>query len=300
MTDDDDLKRRNEQLAKELLESLRRGKTSPERQAYDAEKEQADKASLEDYYRRTGQVKEQKGKARSGTEMLFAASLMPCPHCKSLEAPKMDLVGSGTSWSVTGTCPRCNTVRSHAWTTRGIPAGEGGCAARRERPSAIIRVGQFMAELDRLVPLLRERPESLQPIEWRASIAAMERVHLILNELLKFVPANMQIIPDTKLSDAERADRTSRGERYQKKWLEARAHARDDLAREVQRGRTAHWASRSRQRHGREGCARSGIDDVHAAWVRAGRVQGAPRGDWLDGRPCAWRPRSCRGLGSSA
>ena len=63
--------------------------------------------------------------------------------------------------------------------------------------------------------------ESLQPIEWRASIAAMERVHLILNELLKFVPANTQIIPDTKLSDAERADRTSRGERYQKKWLEA-------------------------------------------------------------------------------
>jgi hypothetical protein len=44
---DDDLKRRSQQLAKELLESLQRAGTSPERAAYEAEKDAADRATLE-------------------------------------------------------------------------------------------------------------------------------------------------------------------------------------------------------------------------------------------------------------
>lgn len=277
MPEDDDFKRRNEELAKGLLKSLDRGETSPERQAFEAEKDRADKAALEDYYRRTGQLKEQKGKARSGTEMLFAASLLPCPHCKSLDAPKMDLVGSGTSWSVSGTCERCGNVRSHAWTTEGNPlqAKVGLRQLGDERPSAIIRVGQFMWELDRLLPRLRETPETLPPIEWRASIAAMERVTIILNELLKFVPAGMKVIPDTKLDDAERADRTARGERYQKVWLEAeRARVmvlRDKYTADAPRI----WAL---EKPAEAGPARGALDRAsmmeHAAWLKGGRRGG--------------------------
>jgi uncharacterized protein YjbI with pentapeptide repeats len=271
---DDDLKRRNKELAKELLESLDRGETSPERQAFEAEKEREDKAAFEDYYRRTGQAKDEQGKARSGTEMLFAASLLPCPHCKSMDAPTMELVGSGTSWSVTGTCPRCNNTRSHAWTTEANPlqAKVGLRQLGDERPSAIIRVGQFMWELDRLLPLLRETPGALLPLEWRASVAAMERATVVLNELLKFVPAGMQIIPDTKLNDAERADRTSRGERYQKKWLEGERARVTALRAAYDVDAPRIWAL---EKPGEPVAARGALDRAsmteHAAWLKTGR-----------------------------
>ena len=274
MTDDDELKRRNEQLAKELLETLKTPGMSPERAAFEADKERADKAALEDYYRRTGQVKDAPAKARSGTEMLFAASLEPCPHCKTMEQGKLDLVGSGTSWSVTGTCPRCGNVRSHAWVSEGNPL-QASVMPRQlgdGRPSAIIRVGQFMAELDRVLPLVRPTPESLQPMEWRASLAAAERALTCLYELLKFVPSGMQIIPDTKLNEAERADRVSRSERYQRAWLQGELERVLALREAYTKDAPRIWAL---EKPAEQTPAKGAVDreslTAHAAWVRAGR-----------------------------
>lgn len=281
MTDDaDDLKRKNEQLAKDLLESLQKPGVSPEQAAYETEKEATDKAALEDYYRRTGQVKDTKAKARSGTEMLFAASLLPCPHCKSMDAPKMDLVGSGTSWSVQGTCQRCGNVRAHAWPTEGNPL-EATVLPRQlgdERPSAIIRVGQFVVELDRLLPQLRS-PAALQPIEWRASLAAIERVLIVLNELLKFVPANAKMIPDTKLDAAERTDRESRSERYQRGWLESERDRVTALRAAYTSDAPRIWAlEKPGEQEPAKGALERASMTAHEAWVRGGQ-RGAGRLD---------------------
>ncbi|HTE56517.1 MAG TPA: pentapeptide repeat-containing protein [Kofleriaceae bacterium] len=274
MPDDDDLKRRNQQLAKDLLESLQEPGTSPERAAYEAEKDAADGAALEAYYRRTGQVKDPVAKARSATEMLFAASLLPCPHCETTEAPKLDLVGSGTSWSVTGTCPRCTSRRSHAWTTEGNPlqAKVGVRQLGDERPSAIIRVGQFVSELDRVRPQLPPSPENLQPIEWRASLAMVERALTVLHELLKFVPAGATMIPDMKLDEAEREDRASRSERYQRAWLEGERGRVLALREEYTQDAPRIWAL---EKPAEPPPSRGALDrpslTAHAAWVRAGQ-----------------------------
>lgn len=50
-----ELQQRGRRLAQELLEAMQRPGVDPERAAYEAEKERADRDALEDYYRRTGQ-----------------------------------------------------------------------------------------------------------------------------------------------------------------------------------------------------------------------------------------------------
>ena len=274
MPDDDDPKRRSQQLAKNILESLERPDASRERAAYEAEKEAADRSALEAYYRRTGQVKDRSAKARSGTEMLFAASLLPCPHCGTMEAPRLDLVGSGTSWSVTGTCPRCHETRSHAWTTEGNPlqAVVGMRQLGDDRPSAIIRVGQLVGELDRLLPRLPPSLEDLQPPAWRAGLAAVERALIVLNELLKFVPAGARMIPDTKLDAAEREDRARRPERYQRAWLEGERHRVLALRERYTQDAPRIWAL---EEPAERPLSRGALDRpslvAHAAWVREGQ-----------------------------
>ncbi|MBA3500684.1 MAG: pentapeptide repeat-containing protein [Myxococcota bacterium] len=211
----------------------------------------------------------EKPRARSGTEMLFAASLIPCPACKAMEPAKLDLIGSGTSWSVSGTCPRCNSRRSHAWETVGNPL-KATVLPRQlgdKRPSEIIRVGQFVGELDRLLPQLRPSPAELQPLEWRTSLSAIERAITCLLELKKFVP-----IADARLTDAERQDRRARPERFEGAWLDgelARVLAlRDKYTKDAPRI----WALEA---PAEAPAARGAIDrealTAHAAWVRAGR-----------------------------
>jgi hypothetical protein len=61
MTDGDDpndISQRSKQLAKDLIEAMQRPGADPERAEYDARKEREDRAALEDYYRRTGQVRD--------------------------------------------------------------------------------------------------------------------------------------------------------------------------------------------------------------------------------------------------
>jgi uncharacterized protein YjbI with pentapeptide repeats len=274
MPDDDELKRRNEQLAQEILEELKRRGPNPERDAYDAEKEQRDREALEEYYRRTGQKKDTQARARSATEMTFAASLDPCPSCKTMEPPKLELYGAGTSWAVRGSCPRCETKREYGWETEGNP-NQATVLPRQlgdERPSAIIPVGKLIGELDRILPFVREQPEALKPIEWRASLAAIDRAITCLYELQKFVPQGMQIIPDTKLTDAERKDRSARRERFQRAWMQNELDRLLTLAKRYATDAPRVWKL---EEPAQPTPAKGAIDreslNAHEQWVRAGR-----------------------------
>jgi uncharacterized protein YjbI with pentapeptide repeats len=141
-----------------------------------------------------------------------------------------------------------------------------------ERPSSIIRVGQFVSELDRVLPQLPSSPENLPPIEWRASLAAVERALIVLNELLKFVPAGAKMIPDTTLDEAEREDRASRSGRYQRGWLEGERDRVLALRERYTRDAPRIWAL---EEPAELPPSRGALDRpslmAHAAWVRAGR-----------------------------
>jgi uncharacterized protein YjbI with pentapeptide repeats len=87
-------------------------------------------------------------------------------------------------------------------------------------PSAIITPAQFVAELDRLMPLVVWTPDHLAPAAWRTGWGHNARVMTCLVELGKFIPANADHIPDAALDAAGRADRAARPERYARAWLD--------------------------------------------------------------------------------
>lgn len=274
--DDDDFKKRNEQLARDLLDELRKPGVDPERAAYDARKDVEDKAALEDYYRRTGQTRDTTPRARNVFEMQFAASLVPCPHCGSTEPVQLDASGGGDLWSLRGPCPRCRQQRTHTFATEGrplghkLPRGHLGDA----RPSQVIRVGQFMAEYDRVIPRVRERPEELEPLAWRAGTEALDRAITCVTELLKFVPAGTKIIPDTLLTDDERRDRAARRERYTQAWLQGELDRLRALYDRYVADAPRIWAL---EKKGRTGPPPQGAIDrdalrAHADWVQRGRT----------------------------
>jgi len=212
--------------------------------------------------------------------MVFAASLQHCPGCRTREPAQLDLIGSGTSWSLTGRCSQCGAARSYGWQTEGHPVN-GACPARQlgdERPSQIIRVGQFMGELDRLEPLVCTEPTELDPVRWRASLAAVERALTCLYELRKFVPPNVQMIPDTRLDDDERRDRAARRERYRLAWLNGELDRL--LAARKRFGEDAPRIWALEERESPQTPKRGAIDRAslmaHERWVRAGR-EGAGR-----------------------
>lgn len=272
MTGSDDFKRRNEQLAKGLLEGVRKPDSAADG---DVRKEQEDKASLEDYYRHTGQARDTRPRARTTTEMQFAASLQPCAHCGSREPAKLDLYGGGESWTLAGPCPRCKQKRSYTWHTEGNPL-HGAYPPRQlgdARPSQLIRAGQFMAELDRLRALIREEPEQLGHVDWRVSEKAIHRALTCLYELLKFVPAGMKLIPDTRLDEDERRDRAARRERYTQAWLQGELERLHALLTRYIADAPRIWALEERDNPVLP--VRGAIDRAslraHEAWVRGGR-----------------------------
>jgi len=283
MSDDpDELRARGKQLAKDLLAGMQQP-TSPERAEYERHKEQQDEAALEDYYRRTGQTQDRTPRARTTTEMQFAASLEPCAHCGTTEPTQLDLVGGGDYWTLTGQCSRCDRRRLYGWATEGNPL-HGACPMAQlgdARPSQIIRVGQFMRELDRLLPVVHAEPAELEPVAWRASLAAMHRAITCLYELLKFVPANMKIIPDTNLDGDERRDRAMRRERYGSAWLQSELDRLLALEKRYVADAPRIWALEEAARPP-ETPTRGAIDRAslmaHQNWVRAG-FQGPGRLD---------------------
>ena len=102
-----------------------------------------------------------KPKARTATELSFAASLLPCPHCGTTEQGQLDLFGGGENWGVRGTCRTARSPDSHlagrrrsVECARPIRAARGRAAIddhprrpvpRRVRPPAAIRSASPMA-----------------------------------------------------------------------------------------------------------------------------------------------------------
>jgi hypothetical protein len=111
--------------------------------------------------------------ARTRAEMEFAASLVPCPKCKTLGLSATELTGSGQAWTLAGTCPGCGTRRSFSYATEGDPSSPHGPNELSPRASFLITAPQFRAELERLLPLAT-RDE-----------AARHRALICITELLK-------------------------------------------------------------------------------------------------------------------
>lgn len=213
-------------------------------------------------------------RARTFVEMQFAASLEACPHCLSRERGRYDLVGHGMYWSLVGTCPSCRRPRSFSWDTEGNPL-DGAHGVRHlgdARPSAIIRPGQFVEELDRLLPVIVLDPRRLTPADWYASRNALNRALTCLIELQKFIPADVNDIPESSLTPIEREDQIARSERYARDWLaDMEAHLFDVLAAYEADAARIDALERVREPAG-------AIDDAslraHAAWLHSGGAAG--------------------------
>lgn len=165
----------------------------------------------------------QTAKARTVHEIAFYVSLQECPQCGTRVDPwSLREYPFEGSYAVTGKCTKCQTALAYTFVTEGdalrgeITPGELGDA----RATQIIPVGAFLAEVDFLLPRIHEDPSQLGVDDWRANRDTNKRMLTCLLELLKFIPATGDTIPDDTLYAAERADKELRPERYSRTWLE--------------------------------------------------------------------------------
>ena len=125
--------------------------------------------------------------------MKFVASLIACPSCGARETGELRLDGNGTAWSVSGSCPSCGKPRGVLFETAGNPIN----VQSRDRelagpePSQVLSPDELVAELDRVLPRVRDAPSCLSPQLWREAVAANRRAQIVLNELLKFSGASL-------------------------------------------------------------------------------------------------------------
>jgi uncharacterized protein YjbI with pentapeptide repeats len=163
------------------------------------------------------------GEPRSLTEMRFAVGLYPCTGCGSRDVGTLELRGGGAVRIYSGPCPRCRTLREVRFRVRREP-GTLPSPARFElggpEASAIIEPVQLVEELDRLGPRVATEPTTLAPAAWRANLELVNRAITCIVELLKFIPAGADGLPDAALDATGRADRKARPEKYQRAQLE--------------------------------------------------------------------------------
>jgi hypothetical protein len=147
--------------------------------------------------------------ARSFAEMKFATSLAPCPSCGSMVAPKTDLHGADTLWTLNGACPACGAPRHFRFDTEGHPlkAEHDRLELGGPTPSRIITAAQFAAELARLDRLVVDDPRGLDVAAWDAQAQLIDRAVTVTRELCKFPGAS-----PLHLDERERAE--ARAERY--------------------------------------------------------------------------------------
>jgi hypothetical protein len=185
MSDADDMAARSRQLAKDLLDALD-APDDPAVLAHLEQKEREDVAALEAFYIRTGQKPKPKY-ARTTAEMEFAAQLEPCAKCGARAIGKTALSSADKrTWALTGPCAKCGANRSFSFVTEHAPPEVEH--ARHELgpgPSQIIGPSAFRLELSRVVPLIDAEPTKLAPAAWHASLAAIRRSLIALNELAK-------------------------------------------------------------------------------------------------------------------
>jgi hypothetical protein len=130
-------------------------------------------------------------RARTVQEMLFAASLVPCPGCGGADA-KLALYGHDDGWVLSGPCSGCGAPRSFQFATEGNP--RSGAYERLQlgdgRPSEVITAEQFAAELERLEPGLRDDVSNVPITDWHGQKAVAERAYTAAVELAKFPGAD--------------------------------------------------------------------------------------------------------------
>jgi hypothetical protein len=133
-----------------------------------------------------------------------------------------------------GPCPRCGTPREFLFivpeTPFFAPLGYGG-----PEPSSILDAGQFLAESDRLVRLV---PASLAGLDEAARKQAQSRMAwgvAALEEVLKFIPAGADAVPESALISPEsvRFSREMPGQ-FRGLRLEARLQAYRDILRKFE------------------------------------------------------------------
>jgi hypothetical protein len=159
---------------------------------------------------------------RSSAEMRFAASLEPCPTCGAAAPSKLDLYGNGPTWSLVSKCPSCHTPRTFSFRSEidplKLPSPErlhlGG-----PEPSRVIHPHQLLAEVARLEPDLHADPSTIPLERWAAQSALNDRAATALVELCKFVVGDA--IPDSSISDLDRAAKEEQPTHYTRQWLEA-------------------------------------------------------------------------------
>jgi hypothetical protein len=155
--------------------------------------------------------------------MYFAISLDPCPKCGAiLSSDDLKLAGENDAWALYGDCPGCRDPRAFPFRTYGEP-WKSPCPKFElggPEPSQIIRPGQFVAEIEKLLPAIRPDPTVLGLEEWRTSREANHRLGTLLLELRKFVPAGAAAIPREELSSEDARDWEAHPERYGRSWME--------------------------------------------------------------------------------
>ena len=160
------------------------------------------------------------GEPRSLAEMDFVAGMRPCEACGDWRPVAWRTGGTGATWIVRGTCPRCANERAYAFASaRDLVEVEpafpelGG-----DVPSAVVEPYDLLREIDRLVPAIVTEPTLLTGDAWHANEQVVDRVRTALVELAKFLAPGAAGIT-TERSAPARRDRTSRPERYTRAWI---------------------------------------------------------------------------------
>jgi hypothetical protein len=144
---------------------------------------------------------EPKRLAQSMTEMAFALSLRPCASCHAYTTERSACRAFGpnavppqtqrtppTPYGVVCACRQCGAERMLlSWTIDNPEVGFDGYDIVGERPSNIIEPHEFIAELDRLMPLISQSPSELHSKALDDAIDQLERAMICANELRKFI-----------------------------------------------------------------------------------------------------------------
>jgi len=131
-------------------------------------------------------------RARTASEMHFAASMHPCRTCGATPREcDLDLRAHDGQRLLLGQCRFCSNPLRYAFFVEDA-APERFCSRHElgdSCPSQILEPAELIAELGRLVPLVRATPRQLAPSEWTEAMALLSRAITCAVELLKFEEA---------------------------------------------------------------------------------------------------------------
>jgi uncharacterized protein YjbI with pentapeptide repeats len=162
--------------------------------------------------------------AQTLDEMEFALSLRPCGTCGEFQRDPMQFHSTGPAYDETREliqywteclCPGCGSKRQLvSWTVPNPRVGTHRFQLVGASPSQLIEPWQFMAELDRLSPLLHSAPCTLSFEPFDISYYALQRALTCAIELRKFVVPGQPHLLKSEYTDAGRAHRAAHPHRY--------------------------------------------------------------------------------------